>query len=831
MGRRQTMRWAAGSALALVLAACNVHTMYGTGRALEDEVVQENWLAAADIYAANEAYFQERRDSFALQLALVAQGLNAELEPQLDRAIARAKAVDWPAPKDSWNDIKGQLKSADNLLKVYDSYALLQDPALRSTKVQELSTTLYLLSGRIRETAAAAFAGYDHFAGRSFFEAYPLNFQRAQFMSTHYGRIKSGVERANTLELGRFLDSYRMGEALQGDVGLHVRETFVDALTLERTGGRAPGLIEAWDVLTEVKGKGIDVKRIARDRFAVLEVRSRPRVGKNSIAFPIRVKADVAFTVSKVGLEQALSGTAASTADYLIVVDLAAAETDSKEVSRSAVSSRHYSHSVYRDNPAYEQAQIDLEQAQENLNAVLESRGKSKVKVNGNSNEAALAGVLASVIVMAVDNSQITAAQERVTLAQDKLDDTPPQLEEKRYASYSFDRIVREGEKRLGVNYFVIDRKTGSYVKGRLDRTERRRFAIMNGMRGSDPNLERYREESYLASDVSDWLKEAAVVKVSDIVEDVRERRAAAEKLPPLALVQQDMLERRGAVTLAARTPAGRLSRPAMPDYGSVADYRFPRGDSRPNAFAVVVGVRDYRNRDVPSVRFAHNDAEAIRQYLVETRGYPEENVIVLKDPNQSDLMAYFGTENDPQGKLFDAVTRERLDEVFVYYSGHGVPTEDGVGVLLPSDADPLKPGLTGYKLETLVRNLNRLQDVRVTLAVDSCFSGLSHDGTLIRAASPVFLAARPEKTGLSNGVVFTAADGKEIASWDERLRLGLFTRHLLEGMLGKADRTVGDGDGEVELFEMERFLKNMWAARRTAATAASKRPRWSAHR
>ena len=221
-----------------------------------------------------------------------------------------------------------------------------------------------------------------------------------------------------------------------------------------------------------------------------------------------------------------------------------------------------------------------------------------------------------------------------------------------------------------------------------------------------------------------------------------------------------------------------------------------------------MVGVRDYRNSDVPPVRFAYNDAEAIRQYLVETRGYPEDNVVVLKDPNQSDLMAYFGTENDPQGKLFDAVTRERLDEVFVYFSGHGVPTEDGAGVLLPSDADPLKPGLTGYKLETLVRNLNRLQEVRVTLAVDSCFSGLSHDGTLIRAASPVFLAARPDKTGLSNGVVFTAADGMEIASWDERLRLGLFTRHLLEGMLGKADRTVGNGDGRVELFEMERLLK-----------------------
>jgi len=516
MGRRQTMRWAAGSALALALAACNVHTMYGTGRAFDNEVVQENWPAAADIYAANEAYFQERRDSFAPQLALVAQGLNAELEPQLDRATARAKAVDWPMPKDSWNEIKGQLKTADNLLKTYDGYALLQDPALRSNKAQELSTTLFLLNGRMRETAAAAFAAYDHFDGQSFFDAYPLNIQPARFMSTNYGRIKSDVERANTLELGRFLDSYRMGKALQGDVGLHVRETFVDALTLERTGGRTPGLIEAWDVLSEVKGKGIDVKQIAQDRFAVLEVRSRPRVGKNGIAFPIRIKADTAFTVRKVGLEQALSGTAASTADYLIVVDLATSKTESKEVSRTKVSSRHYSHSVFRTNPAYDQARFELEQAQDNLNAAIRNRGSSQIEVNGNSNEAALVGVLANLIGMAVDSSQITAAQEQVALAQDKLNETPPQLEDKQYASYSFDRVEREGAKRFGVNYFVIDRKTGRYVKGRLDRTHRRRFATLSGLRASDPDLERHRKDTYVAADAEDWLKEAAVVKVSD---------------------------------------------------------------------------------------------------------------------------------------------------------------------------------------------------------------------------------------------------------------------------------------------------------------------------
>ncbi len=812
-----TMRWAAAIALMLALAGCNPYAMSGPGRAFEDEVMLGNWSAAADIYAQNKEYFDERRSSFDEQLALVAQGLNDELEPQLDRAIVRAKAVDWPAPRDGWNDIKGQLKSADNLLKTYDSYVLLQDPALRSTKVQELSTTLFLLNGRMRETAASAFAEYDHFAGRSFFDAYPLNIKPERFMSNHYARIKSDVERANTLELGRFLDSYRMGVALQGDVGLHVRETYVDALTLERTGGRTPGLLDAWDVLSEVKGKGIDVKQIAQDRFAVLEVNSRSRVGEPGIAFPIRIKADVAFTVHKVGLERAMADTAAARADYLVVVDLAGSTSKSAEASRVTVASRHYTHSVYRSNPKYDQARVALEQAQDNLNTTLRKQNGGNVRINGNSNEAAIAGLLAHLIGMAVNNSQVTEAEERVAAAQEKLDATPPQLEEKQYAAYTFDRIGREGVKTAAVNYYVLDRKTGQYVKGRLERTERRVFDILDGARDSDPDIEMHRQDTYYPGDVEDWLAEPAVITVSEIVKDFRKRRNTAEKLPPFALVQQDLFERRStAVALApalqngTRVPNGVASdiAPAAYAYGPTAEYMFPEGARRPNAYAVVIGVRDYRNRDVPPVRFAHNDTEAIRQFLIKNQGYRDENVIVLNDPNQSDLLAYFGTDSDPEGKLFDAVTRESMKEVFVYFSGHGVPTEDGTGVLLPSDADPMEPGLTGYKLETLVRNLNRLRDVKVTLAVDSCFSGLSHDGTLVRSASPVFLAARPDRTGLSNGVVFTAADGKEIASWDERLRLGLFTRHFLEGMLGKADRASGDGDGTVELFEMERFLK-----------------------
>ena len=75
-------------------------------------------------------------------------------------------------------------------------------------------------------------------------------------------------------------------------------------------------------------------------------------------------------------------------------------------------------------------------------------------------------------------------------------------------------------------------------------------------------------------------------------------------------------------------------------------------------------------------------------------------------------------------------------------------------------------------------------------------------------AASGIYLS--PKLPGVTaNSVVLTAADGKQIASWDRGAQLGLFTRHLLEGLLGKADEKSGDSDGNVTVAEIKSYLQS----------------------
>ena len=228
------------------------------------------------------------------------------------------------------------------------------------------------------------------------------------------------------------------------------------------------------------------------------------------------------------------------------------------------------------------------------------------------------------------------------------------------------------------------------------------------------------------------------------------------------------------------------------------------------NGFAVIIGNRNYEKagKDVPDVKYAHNDAEGIYEYVTRTLGFRKGNVIFLKDATQADLVATFGNAMNYRGRLYDWVKPDESD-IFVYYSGHGAPSlADGSSYLLPVDSDPMKVELNGYPLEILYANLAKLQAKDYTLVIDACFSGSSAEGAVVGNASSISLKLKEPSGHLPNGAILTAADVAEVASWDNDYGYGLFTRQFLEGVSGKADaEKYGNTDGRITLDELESYL------------------------
>jgi hypothetical protein len=74
-----------------------------------------------------------------------------------------------------------------------------------------------------------------------------------------------------------------------------------------------------------------------------------------------------------------------------------------------------------------------------------------------------------------------------------------------------------------------------------------------------------------------------------------------------------------------------------------------PVFEDNSDSVAVVIGKKNYRQ--TVSVDFAHNDADAIKEYLLRFLGFPKSNVMVVKDVTLSELLQIFGSKRSPRGR------------------------------------------------------------------------------------------------------------------------------------------------------------------------------------
>lgn len=240
----------------------------------------------------------------------------------------------------------------------------------------------------------------------------------------------------------------------------------------------------------------------------------------------------------------------------------------------------------------------------------------------------------------------------------------------------------------------------------------------------------------------------------------------------------------------------------AAPDLGSeIADNLPLAAAPQPEAVAVIIGNRDYRN--APGVEYALRDAALMRRYLLQVLGYREENILYYPNATKADLDTLFGTREYPQGKIHNWLKKDA--PVFLYYTGHGAPGLNGQRYLVPVDANLDYLPQTGYALETLYQNMSRAPYGELTVVIDACFSGLSPRGTLFPGRSPLVLeAAGPDPAPLGQALVINSSGQNQLSHWYDEKRHSLFTYYFLKGLQGAADL---NGDRQLTDTELQQYL------------------------
>ncbi len=219
-------------------------------------------------------------------------------------------------------------------------------------------------------------------------------------------------------------------------------------------------------------------------------------------------------------------------------------------------------------------------------------------------------------------------------------------------------------------------------------------------------------------------------------------------------------------------------------------------------AVAVIIGNRDYNNKDIPPVKFAINDARLVKEYLVSVLGFREGNIILKANASKGIFEEIFGTNDTYKGKLYDYLTPDKSD-IVVYYSGHGAPSlETKKGYILPVDGNPNNVSIGGYPLDLLYQNLAKLPAKSITVVTDACFSG----APLFKKASPVGIIVKNALAARANTTIINSSAGTELSSWYQEKGHGLFTYYFLHGLAGAADENK---DKQISLTEIKEYISD----------------------
>jgi hypothetical protein len=198
---------------------------------------------------------------------------------------------------------------------------------------------------------------------------------------------------------------------------------------------------------------------------------------------------------------------------------------------------------------------------------------------------------------------------------------------------------------------------------------------------------------------------------------------------------------------------------------------------------ALVIGIDGYQN--VPKLTDCNNDANQFAAFLRNKLGFTDVTVMTDDRATPENLQPTYTHITRQFNLLLDNIVANQT-QIVVFYSGHGVRTENGqdgdADWLVPVDADPNDISHTCYDYSRFKSVLDTKQPARALLIMDACrniLTGKAAVGESGFGGAPVplgpqiaeMLSCQPTQTSLEG-------DPHDFSE-------SVFTHFLLEGLMG----------------------------------------------
>ncbi len=220
---------------------------------------------------------------------------------------------------------------------------------------------------------------------------------------------------------------------------------------------------------------------------------------------------------------------------------------------------------------------------------------------------------------------------------------------------------------------------------------------------------------------------------------------------------------------------------------------------------AVVVGISKYQNSEIPSLQYAHRDAEAFADFLKSPGGgqVSPQNIRLLT--NEKATNSQFAS-----ALMWLVGESKEGDLAIIYFSGHGdveTLTIDQLAYLLPFDSPPVAYAAGAFPvsyLQSIVSTLSIKNKAKVVLITDACHAG-KLAGSMVKGSQAT---ASNLSRQFANEVKILSCQPDEYSNESSRWGggRGVFSWYLVNGLYGLADQ---NSDLVVNLQEIGRFLED----------------------
>ena len=219
-------------------------------------------------------------------------------------------------------------------------------------------------------------------------------------------------------------------------------------------------------------------------------------------------------------------------------------------------------------------------------------------------------------------------------------------------------------------------------------------------------------------------------------------------------------------------------------------------------SYAIIIGIDDYQN--ISNLDYAVNDAESVKEMLINQFSYKEENVKLLINENANKI-------NIEQTLSDISLLAGENDRILVFFAGHGetmkLPDGGEMGYLIPVDGRQENLYASAIPMNDL-KDLSHMSKAKHMLfLVDACYGGLAAVGTrgLEPAKTPNYL----EKiTNIKSRQIITAGGSDEKVIEKPEWGHSAYTMNLLRALKDGLADTNGDGyitAGELGLYLNEK--------------------------